>query len=412
MNDLFRKEALQNQAEAQIGDVIVYTPIKQYVMLLAVLIPALVLSLFCYYGSYSRKERVAGTIVPDRGIINVISDRAGVLDRVNVGVSDDVFKNEPLLELKLETVLGDGSIVESLILDQLSSDLDVLRQELQLTQNKYLNSIRTYDIQQQSLEIEKKNITEQLNFQKLRVEIESKKNDKFARLIIDQVISDLELTTQQSLFIAEQQNLIRLEFEISKLESELKSITPKKESARILRDSERASLEKKISEIERQRIRSRSMDRTVVRSTVDGKVASLNVKRGQSINSNQSLMTILPKGASLVVELYVPSRASGFIATGQNVRLFYDAYPYQKFGASDGVIIEISETILPINTQGLTREIQEPYFNVVVELMQQKVDFEGQLFPLQSGMQLEADIILEERKIWEWILQPLLKAVR
>ena len=49
-------------------------------------------------------------------------------------------------------------------------------------------------------------------------------------------------------------------------------------------------------------------------------------------------MTLTPRGGALRAELYVPSRAIGFVKSGQRVRLLYDAFPYQKFGPAWGEV--------------------------------------------------------------------------
>ena len=32
----------------------------------------------------------------------------------------------------------------------------------------------------------------------------------------------------------------------------------------------------------------------------------------------------------------------------------------------------------------------------------------GQVVPIQNGMKLEADMILDERRIYEWVIEPIL----
>ena len=46
-------------------------------------------------------------------------------------------------------------------------------------------------------------------------------------------------------------------------------------------------------------------------------------------------------------------------------------------------------------------------YRIVVALAQQHVTVYGQSVILQSGMQLDADIVLERRRLVEWLLNPL-----
>ena len=60
-------------------------------------------------------------------------------------------------------------------------------------------------------------------------------------------------------------------------------------------------------------------------------------------------MTLLPDGASLLAELFVPSRAIGFVEPGQRVRLMVDAFPYQRFGTLGGRVETVSQAVLSPN---------------------------------------------------------------
>jgi membrane fusion protein len=49
----------------------------------------------------------------------------------------------------------------------------------------------------------------------------------------------------------------------------------------------------------------------------------------------------------------------------------------------------------------------EPVYRITVKLKRQTVTAYGQPVPLQAGMQLEADVELETRRLYEWVLDPL-----
>ena len=48
------------------------------------------------------------------------------------------------------------------------------------------------------------------------------------------------------------------------------------------------------------------------------------------------------------------------------------------------------------------------FFLVVVAIEQQSINAYNKTIPLQPGMSLSADIILEKRKLWEWFFEPLI----
>ncbi len=49
----------------------------------------------------------------------------------------------------------------------------------------------------------------------------------------------------------------------------------------------------------------------------------------------------------------------------------------------------------------------EPVYRITVDLKQQTVTAYGNPMPLQPGMKLEADVLLERRRLVEWMLEPL-----
>jgi len=118
-------------------------------------------------------------------------------------------------------------------------------------------------------------------------------------------------------------------------------------------------------------------------------------------------MTILPQGGRLEAHLFVPTSAIGFVEVGQEVRLLYGAFDYRQFGVHVGTVTEKSSAIFsPVDAQANIR-LNEPTYRVTVRISKESVEAYGQQFPLQAGMLLSADIVLEKRSLIAWLLGPL-----
>jgi membrane fusion protein len=131
---------------------------------------------------------------------------------------------------------------------------------------------------------------------------------------------------------------------------------------------------------------------------------------GRPADPRQLQLSILPDGSTLRAELFVPTRAAGFVRKGQRVRLLYEAFPYQNFGTYGGRIVQVSRTVLtPADAAGPI-ELRQPAYRVTVSLDRPDVDAYGEKMPLQPDMLLNADIILDSRALMSWILNPLLGA--
>lgn len=136
----------------------------------------------------------------------------------------------------------------------------------------------------------------------------------------------------------------------------------------------------------------------------------MQVHPGTPVDPSKPLLTIVPDGSVLRAELYVPSRAVGFIAPGQTVRLLYDAFPYTRFGPGFGTVDQVSTAVLLPEEVTAAVKTTEPVYRVVIALRERSMIAYGRSFPLQSGMALTADILLEDRSFLDLLLDPLLAA--
>jgi membrane fusion protein len=123
-----------------------------------------------------------------------------------------------------------------------------------------------------------------------------------------------------------------------------------------------------------------------------------------------TLATILPAHATLEAVLYAPSRSMGFVKVGQEVLLRYLAYPHQKFGSHRAVVRAFSANPVSAAELGIVPADggREPLYRIRAELDAQSIDAYGRREALQSGMQVEADVMLDRRRLIEWVFEPLL----
>jgi membrane fusion protein len=117
---------------------------------------------------------------------------------------------------------------------------------------------------------------------------------------------------------------------------------------------------------------------------------------------------VLPQGAQLEAEIYVPSRSIGFVKPGMQVLLRYQAYPYQKFGQYRARVREVVDTSMLPQELGLPQNASsEPLYRIRLALDSQTIQAYGKHLPLKSGMVVDASIHLDHRRLYEWILEPL-----
>jgi membrane fusion protein len=140
---------------------------------------------------------------------------------------------------------------------------------------------------------------------------------------------------------------------------------------------------------------------------VGGRVAALQAAAGRTVEPSIPMMVIVPDGSTLHADVYAPTRAIGFVKPGQEVRLLYDAFPYQRFGSFTGHVTRISRIVIDPRELSAPVKTDEPVYRVEVRPERQSVQAFGDAIPLQPGMTLTANLILDRRSFLDWLLQPL-----
>ena len=144
-----------------------------------------------------------------------------------------------------------------------------------------------------------------------------------------------------------------------------------------------------------------------VYSPIDGNISSVQVKLGQTVGSGSLILFILPHNSQLEANVYVPSHSIGFLKKGQEVKIRYAAFPYQRYGIYRGRVKSIEKNILTPSDLAAVIHATEPMYKVIVALDEQSIQSYSQQWPLQPGMALEADIVLEKHSILRWVLDPI-----
>jgi len=145
----------------------------------------------------------------------------------------------------------------------------------------------------------------------------------------------------------------------------------------------------------------------IVRAPVGGRVSLMQASMGQQADPRRLQLQIVPDHSPLEARLFIPVRAIGFVTVGQNVKLLFDAFPYQRFGTYHGRITTVSQTVLlPSDIDGPVT-LREPAYTATVALDRPDIIANGKSVPLRPDMSLRADIILEKRTLADWIFAPL-----
>lgn len=155
-----------------------------------------------------------------------------------------------------------------------------------------------------------------------------------------------------------------------------------------------------------------------IRAPMDGTVEQLQVNTiGGAVEPARPLMTIVPSGGALVAEARIENRDIGFVHVGQDVAVKVEAFPFTDYGLLHGRVTSIGRDAV---ATGEADKPGAPVFVVRIRLDRTAVTVGDcsvpqspncREIPLGPGMALQAEIRTGRRRIIEYLLSPLRRAV-
>lgn len=406
--DLFRKEALEARRNQWLGGISLVQPVRTHVLTATAAFAALSVVLFLIFSTYTRRSSVTGQLVPVNGLSIVLAPETGVVIRLNVAEGEQVKLGQTLAVVATPRNTVTGGEATRALEQQLNArrvslaTLEAAQHHQRKAQAEGLG--RQLAAAKKELErIEAETVTRQD-----RVKIADETLELLRQLEGKGYISALQIKQQQSTAldaIATLQSLQRqaasTRRNIAQLEQALRELPSQSQAASVAIQQDRAQLEQ-------ESVETSTRGALALESPVSGMVATQMVKPGQTVQAGQPMLVLLSGDGKLEAELLVPNRSIGFIEPGDRVLLRYQAFPFQKFSHHEGRISRISRSAVNLESgYSAAAQSNEPMYRVSVELAKQKVAAYGKLEPLMPGMLLDADILGENRRLIEWIFDPI-----
>ena len=431
---LFRPEVTAALGSQWMGAIRLAQPLSASLIAIVSLLIAAALIAYITFGSITKKARVTGITVPVGGQLSVAAPNAGILLTTHVKEGEQVKAGQILFTLSTERQNSQGEIT-ALVAQQLASRADSLSAEQRLRQSQYQEKKQALQQRLANLTQEQSQIEQELLLAQRRQQLAQQSVAKYETLQGNGYVSAAQ--TQQK-----QEELLDISTRLSSLQRTKTQLQANQIALRSELDALANSLATDLTQIERSKAslkqesaENASRQATHITAPQAGTVTALTNQPGQAITAGQVLASLIPSASAqanagdkqqagmLEVHLYAPSRTAGFIMPGQEVLLRYAAFPYQKFGLHKATVIDVSRTpfapaelpphlattILSNAQQAINGfNTNEALYRIKVKLHAQSIKAYGQQQALKPGMTLEADVLQDSRKIWEWVLEPVL----
>lgn len=410
-NSLYRTEYFEAQKNTNNGRILIQSSFNQNLYLSFSILVFIAIIAFVIFAEYTRRETLVGVVSPIGGMVKVKSNDSGYIDSLFVKEGDTVDNLTPLYEIKTERFDGSGIGVKKRILTSIEKQHQLLI-ERKLQESKKATFERdalTQDIHRLETEVGILSNVLKLSHQELKL---AKNLINQQKTLLDKnFLSELDYQKQQLDLLSKQSNVENQNLNLQRLLREKQNLITNRQSLDINLAITLKDLDSRIESMRQNKVEFLSQSDSQVRSPIKGIVTSILAEEGHSVSNGQALLIIAPESNNTFVELYASSRNIGFLKVGQKVRLRFDAFPYEKFGSQSGVINSISKSAVApemIDNQRLIKkDVIEGLYQIRVKLSKPTITVYGKEEPLISGMTVIADVELESRKIYEWILEPL-----
>lgn len=405
---LFRYQAVEHVKARQFGTVILAGPVSHRVLTAMFVSIALCIIGFFILFTTTRKAQATGVLLPTAGVIRVTPSQGGVITEKRVKEGQAVKAGQLMFVLSSERSGASSQSAEKKISALIERQLVSLRSELKQSELQGGQRIAAAQQRVRDITAESERALGQIGLQKIRVSLAEQAFKRYSELEATKYISSAQLQDKQGELLDQRQRLADLERvhavnrrELAGAQGDLNDLQLQAQREVSVLDRSASSLEQNLTENEARR-------EILVNAPVDGVVAALAAEVGQTIAPSATLASLLPLGAQLEAEIYVPSRSIGFVKPGMQVLLRYQAYPYQKFGQYRARVREVADTpMLPQELGPPQNASPEPLYRIRLVLGSQTIQAYGKNLPLKSGMVVDASIHLDHRRLYEWILEPL-----
>jgi len=410
---LFRQQVIEHITVRQYGTVILTRPLSH--IILTFIFTALAFLLITFFGFFetTRKAPVQGMLVPTAGVIRAFPNQAGSIKEIQIKEGQYIRKGETLFVISSERSTPESSSTESLISGLLVQRRDSFENELQQAKLQSVHRRAALQQRAQDLQGEIERLDTQAIMQRQRISLSEQNVLRFKQLKATNYISQAQLQEREAELLDQRQRLLELERIRSATQRDFASTQAEEQDSKVQALREETALRRNASALEQDLTENEARREILVRARQSGTVTAISANLGQTVGIGTSLASILPEGNKLEAEMYVPSHAVGFIKPGMTAMLRYRAFPYQKFGQHRARVREVATTSvrpeeLATSAAAMPGAAQsEPVYRIRLELDQQTVKAYGAPMPLRSGMLVDASVMLEKRKLYEWVLEPL-----
>lgn len=338
---------------------------------------------------------------PVTGSDPVQASAAGIVVQVHARDGQPVRSGEPLFIVSSPSISARSAELRTLELAQRSTE-----ETLRLAESEHRQQEERADEARANLQERLAYLSRILGLQRQEAALADSQAGRVEELYQRDLVSWMDYTDQRLQSSRAALALDRLEVERVEAEAAMQSLLHEAELRRARYQDRRQHLQ---AELEQAAVRMNALrselfqaqgNQLQVTAPCDGVVLGLGVRStGAVVSAGDVLARMACDGERLQAEIAAPQHGLGRIRPEQRVSLFYDAFPYQRYGAQYATIRWISPS--GITTADTTT------FRIVADLDHQGITGQNPAQPVRAGMTGRAKVLVGRRSLLDFAFEPV-----
>lgn len=407
---IFRQEAIDGaRARISVPDRILglrSSHLAGYV--LAVLSAAI---LFAVIVKVPRRELAVGELVSSSGLQTLVALREGVVEKLYVREGQFVKRGDRIAKIVTDAVDGNGRRLAEAAHESATTELNIAQHQAASDMFDYEQKERAVRHQIAETRYALRRQESLRRNQEIAVDLARQDFDAVSHIAQSGFASKLQQRKFQTQLLQLQSQLDETDMERGKLKSGLE------QSIAELSQNHSMIMQAKLKfEEAKRRFREKKssimFDRTsTILASRDGVVSEIDINDGEHVSAGE-LIALVSSGQDRHSEavLWLPTRAAGMVVPGAQVNVSIDAFPAEKFGIVHGTVVRTTSAALSPEVLPTFLQSKEKMFKLHVRLSSSKLTADGRDHSFLPGMQIKADIVLENRTILQWIFKSVIAA--
>jgi membrane fusion protein len=407
---LFRHEAVVARRETWLGHVQLVQPVSTRIAIITTISFLAAWLVIAMTASYTRRAHTSGIITPSGGLMTITTPAAGMVSRAGIE-GQKVSAGQVVYVIDRDANSVDGPTLQQVI-SALVAQRVALQHEYSMRQSIAKVQRQSLANEMANLAVQHDRLTQQLENTDKVLPVMHTAMDRLRVASSQHVVTDSQYQGQMFAFTELLGQHAQFQQTALAIEGRMTEITARIATFDDDLAKDLSQINRNISQLTQQIAEHQAKWEIKILAPIAGTLTAIRAYPGQTVAQGAPLVTLLPGDVSLEADLYVDSSSIGFIRQNAHVFLRYTAFPFQRFGLYEGQVTEITRAPMRPSdqTEPPQRTAETGRYRVVVAPRLPYVIDNDIHMPLQAGMEVDADIAIENRRLYQWLLDPLYRA--